>query len=76
MELCGQRPWYLCEIPSYAKTSEGYPSMAKFARASMLRYVKDWAMFCLFMLWYSLWSSAQADKARVVAQGIKGHSVL
>jgi len=41
MEPHGQSSWYLHEIPSYAKASEGYPPMAKSAEASMLRYVKD-----------------------------------
>jgi hypothetical protein len=40
MEPHGQSSWYLHEIPSYAKASEGYPLMAKSAEATMLRYVK------------------------------------
>jgi len=37
----GTQAWYLHEIPSYAKASEGYPPMAKSAEATMLRYMKD-----------------------------------
>jgi hypothetical protein len=33
MEPHGQSPWYLHEIPSYAKASEGYPPVAKSAEA-------------------------------------------
>ena len=37
----GQSPWYLHEIPSYAKASEGYPPVAKSAEALILRRMND-----------------------------------
>jgi len=37
IEPHGQSPWYLHEIPSYAKASEGYPPVAKSTRASIFR---------------------------------------
>jgi hypothetical protein len=36
MEPHGQSPWYLQQIPSYAKASEGYPPSAKSAEAVIL----------------------------------------
>jgi hypothetical protein len=36
MEPHGQSPWFLHEIPSYAKASEGYPASAKSAEAAIL----------------------------------------
>jgi hypothetical protein len=62
MEPHGQSPWYLHEILSFAKASEGYPPVAKSAGASMLHYEKDSATFCAFIHRQSPWSSAQADK--------------
>jgi hypothetical protein len=41
MEPHGQSPWYLHEIPSYAKASEGYPPVAKSAEALILRRMND-----------------------------------
>ena len=35
MEPHGQSPWYLFDIPSYAKASEGYPPAAESSEASM-----------------------------------------
>jgi len=64
MEPHGQSPWYLHNIPSYAKASEGYPPMAKSAGASILRYMKISATFCAFIHGPSPWFSAQADKNR------------
>jgi hypothetical protein len=62
MEPHGQSPWYLHEIPPYAKASEGYPPMAKSAGALMLRYLKGQATFCAIIHGQSPWFSAQADK--------------
>jgi hypothetical protein len=41
MELHGQGPWYLHEIPSCAKASEGYPLVAKSAGASSFWHKND-----------------------------------
>jgi hypothetical protein len=41
MEPHGQSLWYLHEIPSYAKASEGYPPVAKSAGASILRHMNN-----------------------------------
>ncbi len=41
MEPHGQSPWYLHEIPSYAKASEGYPPAVKSAEALMGQLVND-----------------------------------
>jgi hypothetical protein len=62
MEPRGQSPWYLHDIPSYAKASEGYPPTAKSAEASMLRYLKYSATLCVFIHGHSPWSPAQADE--------------
>ena len=41
MEPHGQGPWYLHEIPSCAKASEGYPLVAKSAGASSFWHKND-----------------------------------
>ena len=53
----GQSPWYLHEIPSYAKASEGYPPVAKSAEALMGR-VNDPTKAYAFIHGQSPWSSA------------------
>ena len=58
VEPHGQSPWYLYEIPSYAKASEGYPPVAKSAGASMFRHMNDSAMAYAFIHGQSPWSSA------------------
>jgi hypothetical protein len=70
MEPRGQSLWYLHEIPSYAKASEGHPPTAKSAGASMLRYLKDSATLCAFIHGQSQWSSAQEDKTSNLPQEI------
>jgi hypothetical protein len=62
MEPHGQSPWYLHEIPSYAKASEGYPPVAESAEASMLRHMIDSVEAYAFIHGQSPWSSALADK--------------
>ena len=62
MEPHGQSPWYLHEIPSYAKASEGYPPVAKSAEASILRHMNNSATAYAFIHGQSPWSSPQADK--------------
>ena len=49
MEPHGQSPWYLHEIPSYAKASEGYPPVAKSAEASVLRHMNNSATAYAFI---------------------------
>jgi hypothetical protein len=61
MEPHGQSPWYLHEIPSYAKASEGYPPVAKSAEALILRRMNDPIKAYAFIHGQSPWSSAQAD---------------
>jgi hypothetical protein len=58
MEPHGQSPWYLHEIPSYAKASEGYPPTAKSAEAAVLRHMDDSDMVYAFIHRQSPWSSA------------------
>jgi hypothetical protein len=41
MEPHGESPWYLHDIPSYAKASEGYPPAAKSVGASVLQRRND-----------------------------------
>jgi len=41
MEPHGQGPWYLHEILSFAKASEGYPLVAKSAEASSFWHKND-----------------------------------
>jgi hypothetical protein len=43
VEPHGQSPWYLHEIPSYAKVSEDYPPVAKSAVASILQHRNEWS---------------------------------
>jgi hypothetical protein len=62
MEPHKQSPWYLHEIPSYAKASEGYPQVAKSAEALILRRMNDPIKAYAFIHEQSPWSSAQADK--------------
>jgi hypothetical protein len=57
MEPHGQSPWYLHELPSYAKASEGYPPVAKSAEALMGR-VNDPTKGYAFIHGQSPWSSA------------------
>ena len=49
MEPCGQSPWYLFGIPSYAKASEGYPPVAKSAEASIFQRTNDLATIYAFI---------------------------
>ena len=49
MELHGQTLWYLHKVPSYAKSSEGYPPLAASAGPSMLGYVRDSVALCAFI---------------------------
>jgi len=58
MEPHAQSPWYLHEIPSYAKASEGYPPVAKSAEASILRHMNNSATAYAFIHGQSPWSSA------------------
>jgi hypothetical protein len=69
MEPHRQSPWYLCEIPSYAKalacqrtcsasTSEGYPPVATSAGALILRYMNNTPEAYVFMHGQCPWSSA------------------
>ncbi|OGP78265.1 MAG: hypothetical protein A2V86_16705 [Deltaproteobacteria bacterium RBG_16_49_23] len=58
MEPHGQSPWYLHEIPSYAKASEGYPPVAKSAEALILRRMNDPIKGYAFIHGQSPWSSA------------------
>jgi len=53
----GQSPWYLHEIPSYAKASEGYPPVAKSAEALMGR-MNDLTKAYAFIHGQSPWFSA------------------
>jgi len=41
MEPHEQSPWYLHEIPSYAKASDGYPPVSTSAGASILQHMND-----------------------------------
>ena len=66
MEPHGQSPSSLHEIPSYAKASEGYPPVAKSAKASMLGQMNHLATESAFIHGHSPWSSAQADKLNAV----------
>ena len=58
MEPHGQSPWYLHEILSYAKASEGYPTVATSAGALILGYMNDAPEAYAFMHGQSPWSSA------------------
>jgi hypothetical protein len=69
MEPHGQSPWYLHEIPSYAKAlacqrtcsasrSEGYPPVAKSAEALILQRMNDPTKAYAFIHQQSPWSSA------------------
>jgi len=49
MEPRGQSPWYLHEIPSYTKASEGYPTVAESAVARTQRHGNDFATESAFM---------------------------
>jgi len=58
MEPHGRSPWYLHEIPSYAKASEGYPPAAKSAEAAILQLMNDSCTVYVFIPGQSPWSSA------------------
>jgi hypothetical protein len=58
MEPHGQSPWYLHEIPAYAKASAGYPPAAKSAGAPKPRLMMDSAKIYAFIHGQRPWSSA------------------
>jgi hypothetical protein len=58
MERHGQNPWYLHEIPSYGKASEGYPFSAKSAEAVTVQLMNDSGTVYAFIHGQSQWSSA------------------
>jgi len=58
MEPHGQSQWYLHEIPSSAKASEGYRPLAKSAEALILRRMNDPTKAYAFIHGQSLWSFA------------------
>jgi hypothetical protein len=58
MEPHGQSPWYLSEIPAYAKASAGYPPAAKSARAAKPPLMIDSTTIYAFIHGQRPWSSA------------------
>jgi len=51
MEPHGQSAWYLHEILSYNKASEGHPPVAKSAEALILRRMNDPSKAYTFIHW-------------------------